>query len=306
MTIRAPRGRCSRGRREDSDSPSGGRGCDSRPRRDWRRASPRRLRAAAASRYACGCVDEDDVESVGRACAELAHQLQPAGAAADDDDLGLFPRIRRRHVHAARPLSRSGHPSSGGDNVMCACCGAANAARRPGRDHEAVGDVSLMLGSRRAAGKAAMASVAIDTRRAAVRPRFYVGMAAIFVLIAFGGFTPTYWARVAAGSLHGAPIYHLHGAVLFTWTLLFRANRARRRGADVDHRTWGLLGIALATAIGFTVVLAEITTMRAGDAAGIGDAARRSRRYRPSASSSSRRCSPRRSSTSAGPNGTSG
>ena len=36
-----------------------------------------------------------------------------------------------------------------------------------------------------------------------VRPdarRFYLWMAILFVLIAFGGFTPSYWARIAAGN----------------------------------------------------------------------------------------------------------
>ena len=123
-----------------------------------------------------------------------------------------------------------------------------------------------------------MATVAQDVRRtrAATRPRFYVAMAGVFVLIAFGGFIPTYWARLATGTFHQAPIYHLHGAVLFTWTLYYFAQTALvATGRTYDHRNWGLLGIALATAIGFTIVLAEITTMRAGDAAGFGDAARR-------------------------------
>src|SRR2546421_12148767 len=50
---------------------------------------------------------------------------------------------------------------------------------------------------------------------------FYLWMAGVFVLIAFGGFTPTYWARVATGSFHAPPILHIHGALLFSWTLLY-------------------------------------------------------------------------------------
>ncbi|MGI4879677.1 MAG: hypothetical protein ACRYG4_19550 [Janthinobacterium lividum] len=121
-----------------------------------------------------------------------------------------------------------------------------------------------------------MATTTFDMVRPRTRPRFYVGMAAVFVLIAFGGFIPTYWAKVATGTFHGAPIYHLHGLVLFSWTLYYFVQTALvAAGRTLDHRNWGLLGIALATAICFTVVLAEITTMRAADAAGFGDAARR-------------------------------
>lgn len=121
-----------------------------------------------------------------------------------------------------------------------------------------------------------MATTTFDMVQPRTRPRFYVRMAAVFVLIAFGGFIPTYWAKVATGTFHGAPIYHLHGLVLFSWTLYYFAQTALvAAGRTLDHRNWGLLGIALATAICFTVVLAEITTMRAGDAAGFGDATRR-------------------------------
>src|SRR5438876_6772890 len=57
-------------------------------------------------------------------------------------------------------------------------------------------------------------------------------MAGVFVLMAFGGFTPTYWARVASGTFHGPPILHIHGALLFSWTLFYiHANRMDRIGA---------------------------------------------------------------------------
>src|SRR5207248_1521202 len=56
--------------------------------------------------------------------------------------------------------------------------------------------------------------------RSSVR-HFYLWMAGVFVLIAFGGFTPTYWARVASGTFHGPPILHIHGALLFSWTLFY-------------------------------------------------------------------------------------
>src|SRR5438874_8046604 len=50
---------------------------------------------------------------------------------------------------------------------------------------------------------------------------FYLWMAGVFVLMAFGGFTPTYWAPVASGTFRGPPVLHIHGALLFSWTLFY-------------------------------------------------------------------------------------
>ena len=43
------------------------------------------------------------------------------------------------------------------------------------------------------------------------RPTFYVWMAATCALIAFGGFAPTYWLQLPAGTFVGRPILYLHG-----------------------------------------------------------------------------------------------
>src|SRR5437879_9793654 len=40
---------------------------------------------------------------------------------------------------------------------------------------------------------------------------FYLWMAGVFVLIAFGGFTPTYWATVSRVTFHGQTILNIHG-----------------------------------------------------------------------------------------------
>jgi hypothetical protein len=105
---------------------------------------------------------------------------------------------------------------------------------------------------------------------------FYVWMAGIFVLIAFGGFIPTYWARLAAGTFKGAPILHIHGMLFFTWTLLFLAQTTLvATGRTPRHRNWGMAGISIATAMGFTVVLAAINSIKMAEAMGMGDVARR-------------------------------
>src|SRR4051812_26984784 len=75
---------------------------------------------------------------------------------------------------------------------------------------------------------------------------FYVWMAAGFLLIAFGGFVPTYWAKLAAGTFDRPPIFHIHGLLLFSWTAFFFVQTVLvAAGRRLDHRTWGLAGIAL-------------------------------------------------------------
>lgn len=106
--------------------------------------------------------------------------------------------------------------------------------------------------------------------------RFYLVMAASFVLIAFGGFIPTYWAKIATGTFTGHPILHIHGMIFFSWTLfyLFQTSLVAA-GRTPDHRAWGIAGVSLATAMAFTVVLAVINSFKVAEAIGMGDAARR-------------------------------
>ena len=105
---------------------------------------------------------------------------------------------------------------------------------------------------------------------------FFVWMAGVCVLIAFGGFIPTYWAKLAAGTFKGAPILHIHGILFFTWTLFFLAQTTFvATGRTPRHRNWGLAGISLATAMGITVVLAAINSIKAAETIGMGDEARR-------------------------------
>lgn len=105
---------------------------------------------------------------------------------------------------------------------------------------------------------------------------FYVWMAGTFVLIAFGGFIPTYWAKLASGTFTGHPILHIHGAIFFTWTLFYLVQTLLvATGRTLDHRSWGVFGVSLATAMGFTVVLAAINSIKVAETIGMGDAARR-------------------------------
>jgi len=105
---------------------------------------------------------------------------------------------------------------------------------------------------------------------------FYLWMAGAFLLIAFGGFTPTYWAKVATGTFHGEPIIHIHGMLLFTWTCFFFVQTALvASGRTLDHRAWGLAGISLFSVMMCSILVGEATVLTRSEMLGFGDAARR-------------------------------
>lgn len=119
-------------------------------------------------------------------------------------------------------------------------------------------------------------TVAGDSVLRSSERHFYLWMAGVFVLIAFGGFTPTYWAPVARGAFHGPPILHIHGALLFTWTLFYFMQTAWvASGHTPTHRAWGLAGIALFSVMMCSILVAQVTVMRLDDAHGYGEAGRR-------------------------------
>jgi hypothetical protein len=115
---------------------------------------------------------------------------------------------------------------------------------------------------------------AVDTRSDS--RLFHLWMAAVFVLIAFSGFTPTYSARLANGSLHLPPIVHIHGILMFSWTLFYFIQTAWiAAGRTATHRAWGLAGISLFSVLVCSIVVTKVVTLRMDDAAGFGDSGRR-------------------------------
>lgn len=91
------------------------------------------------------------------------------------------------------------------------------------------------------------------------RQFFYVGLAACSAAIAFGGFLPTYWIKLATGTFTGTPIQHLHGTFFFAWYLFFLAQTVMAAtGRIASHRRWGLAGISIATAMIFTMVMVTL------------------------------------------------
>jgi hypothetical protein len=105
---------------------------------------------------------------------------------------------------------------------------------------------------------------------------FYVWMAGGFLLVAFGGFVPTYWAKVATGTFHAEPIIHIHGALLFSWTCFYFVQTALvASGRTLKHRAWGLAGISLFTAMMCSILIGQEAVLARNAALGYGDAALR-------------------------------
>jgi hypothetical protein len=105
---------------------------------------------------------------------------------------------------------------------------------------------------------------------------FYFSMAAVFASVAFTGFLPSYFVKISNHTFTSPPIFHIHATLFFSWTLLNLTQTwlvAKRR--TYDHRNWGLLGIALATAIVISIVLMVITSIKLAEARGMGLPAKR-------------------------------
>lgn len=107
-----------------------------------------------------------------------------------------------------------------------------------------------------------MATVAQDKTRS----RFFLWMAGLSLLIALTGFLPTYWLPMLEGRSF-PPILHIHGAIFIAWNMLFFwQSLLVANGRTPDHRSWGLAGIALATLMVISVLLAVLSSyVRAAD-----------------------------------------
>lgn len=92
---------------------------------------------------------------------------------------------------------------------------------------------------------------------------FYTGIAVICLLIAFLGFVPTYWAPLAAGRFAANPVVHIHGMVFFGWMIFFLVQTMLPPAGNVAlHRSLGLLGISLATAMVLLGVMAALNSLQ--------------------------------------------
>jgi hypothetical protein len=109
-------------------------------------------------------------------------------------------------------------------------------------------------------------SVAAPTRY------FYFYMALSCMAVAVLGFAPTYWLPVARGSFPSMPVIHFHGLLFFAWTLYFVFQTwLAASGQVARHRTLGLIGVSLATAMTIFGFLAAVNAMKRSAAVGLTD-----------------------------------
>lgn len=92
------------------------------------------------------------------------------------------------------------------------------------------------------------------------RPSFYFWMVMLMALFVFGGFGMTYWYPLAAGTFRPAPpVVHLHGLTYFCWMVLLIAQASLVHVRNVAlHRSLGMFGIALATAV---IIMGSLITI---------------------------------------------
>ena len=107
------------------------------------------------------------------------------------------------------------------------------------------------------------------------RSRFYRGLALVCALIAIGGFAPSYWLQLPAGTFKGTPLLHIHGVLATAWVLfLISQSTLVTRGSVARHRDWGLFGISLASVLTVVAMMVAIQSMSDKLAHGAGDPVR--------------------------------
>lgn len=97
---------------------------------------------------------------------------------------------------------------------------------------------------------------------------FYFWMVLLMAFFVFGGFGMTYWYPMAAGTFPPTPpVVHLHGLTYFSWMVLLIAQATLVNVRNVAlHRSLGMFGIALATAV--MIMGALITILGASRSSG--------------------------------------
>lgn len=98
-------------------------------------------------------------------------------------------------------------------------------------------------------------------------------MALACAATAFLGFAPTYFLPLARGAFSASPVIHFHGLLFFTWTLYFVLQTwLAASGRVVNHRSLGIAGVSLATAMTIFGFLASVYVMQHSAALGQKDA----------------------------------
>ena len=107
------------------------------------------------------------------------------------------------------------------------------------------------------------------------RTRFYFWLSLVCLAIGVGGFLPTYWLQLPAGTFTGTPLMHIHAVVFTGWLVLLVGQNWRIAQGRLDHhKAWGLVGISLATAVLVIGWLTAIVGLEERLAGGYGDKGR--------------------------------
>lgn len=102
---------------------------------------------------------------------------------------------------------------------------------------------------------------------------FYFHMALACAAVAFLGFAPTYFLPLATGKLSIPPAIHVHGIVFFTWSVFFAFQAWLAASGEIArHRSVGIIGVSLATAMTIFGFLASVASMKRAAAVGQADA----------------------------------
>jgi hypothetical protein len=90
---------------------------------------------------------------------------------------------------------------------------------------------------------------------------------------AFLGFAPTYFVPLAQRTFAASPVIHFHGLLFFTWTLyVVMQSWLAASGRMVNHRSFGIAGVSIATAMVIFGFFASVTSMKNAAALGQIDA----------------------------------
>ncbi|MDZ4761178.1 MAG: hypothetical protein SGJ21_08920 [Alphaproteobacteria bacterium] len=100
---------------------------------------------------------------------------------------------------------------------------------------------------------------------------FYAWMALACMAVAVLGFMPTYFMPMVQGRFAAPPIVHIHGMLFFSWTVLFCVQTwLVASGGTLAHRSWGLLGISIVTAMVFMTLAVVVEGINRSEAQGFG------------------------------------
>ena len=88
-------------------------------------------------------------------------------------------------------------------------------------------------------------------------------MALACAATAFLGFAPTYFVPLAHRTFSGSPVIHFHGLLFFTWSVYFVVQTwLAASGRVINHRSFGVVGVSLATAMTIFGFLASVHVMK--------------------------------------------